>query len=72
MSEMVQRTVECRVCHKDRSVDVPVEGYLRWRSGELIQDALPSLSLAERELFISGTCGECWDRMFSDLDDEDF
>ena len=71
MSEMVQRTVKCRICHNDKSFDVPIEGYLKWRSGELIQNALPSLSMAERELFISRTCGECWDSMFPD-DDEEF
>jgi hypothetical protein len=71
MEEMVQRTVECRVCHRDKSINVPIKGYLEWCSGELIQNAMPSLSFAGREMLISRICGECWDKMFPD-DDEDF
>jgi len=37
------------------------KGYARWKTGEvLIQDALPELSIHDRELLISGTCEHCW------------
>jgi hypothetical protein len=30
-----------------------------------IQDIFPELSAADRELMLSGICGECFDKMFS-------
>lgn len=41
-----------------------------WKTGTLIQRAMPNLSADQRELLISHTCGKCWDRMFK-VDDED-
>jgi hypothetical protein len=37
-----------------------------WQAGKYIQDAMPYLSKGERELLISGTCDECFDKMFGD------
>jgi hypothetical protein len=36
----------------------------RWKRGELIQNAMPHLSNADRELLISGVCGICWLALF--------
>lgn len=69
-SETVQRTVECRLCHKEIVLRVPLDGYLKWTAGELIQNAMPSLSIADRELLISRTCDRCWDERFGGLDDD--
>lgn len=41
-----------------------------WRRGELIQNALPHLPAGDREVLISGMCGDCMDEMFPDVDDE--
>jgi hypothetical protein len=35
-----------------------------WRDGAFIQDALNYLPANQRELFQSGTCAKCWDKMF--------
>jgi len=36
-----------------------------WKSEKkYIQDAMPYLSDSEREILISKTCGECFDKMF--------
>lgn len=57
--------VQCRWCNKEKELEVPAEGYMKWEVGNVhIQDALPQLSPSDRELLISGTCPECWDRMF--------
>ena len=56
--------IECRFCNKDHSIKMSFAGHTAWTEGELIQDALPELSSGERELLISGTCGDCWDEMF--------
>lgn len=60
--------ITCRSCSKGFSVTAPTEGIERWRSGELIQRALPSLSSAERELLISQICEPCFDALFEDTE----
>lgn len=32
----------------------------------MIEDAFPHLTASERELLISQTCDDCWNRMFRD------
>lgn len=61
----------CIKCRQEYEVEVSVDGWIRWREGELIQFALPELSKAERELMISGVCGGCFDAMFGSEDDEE-
>lgn len=57
--------VTCVSCNTPHTVIVPTAGYKRWASGQAhIQDALPGLSAAERELLISGICPVCWDKLF--------
>jgi hypothetical protein len=63
-------TRNCIECNHPGQVRVPRLEYQAWRDGGLIQDAMPSLSAAERELIISGTHGECYDKIF-DADEED-
>lgn len=63
--------VQCRMCHEVHFIDVPIDGFVAWQSGELIQDALPELSADQRELLISGTCGMCWDDMFGSSDEDE-
>jgi hypothetical protein len=56
--------VRCNLCQVNHEVTVPVEGFKAWQNGELIQRALPTVSLDNRELLISKTCGPCFDKMF--------
>lgn len=63
---MVVKTL-CPICRKMLSVEVPEKGYLAWRRGELlIQDAMPELTEAERELLLSGICADCWDKVLGE------
>ena len=55
----------CKSCGKTESMLVNPSDVADWQRGEYIQDAMPYLSPAERELLISGTCGDCFDRMFN-------
>ncbi len=59
----------CRHCDAVHELTVNVEGFVSWQSGKYIQDALPELSAGERELLISGTCDECWQRFFPEEDE---
>ena len=53
--------VKCRQCEVSHTIEVPKDGWKAWRSGTLIQEALPGVSSGDRELLISGICGECFD-----------
>lgn len=57
--------VPCRMCQETTDLKVNFQGFVNWKSGELIQEALPELSCDERELLISGTCSTCFDELFS-------
>jgi hypothetical protein len=56
----------CPICSNSHDVDVPYEGYMAWRKGMLIQQAMPELSATLREMLMSGICGTCWDRSFGE------
>ena len=62
--------VQCNICGVVSTLEVPIEGLVKWRQGALIQDALPALSRSEREMLISQTCGTCFDDMFEEVEDE--
>ena len=62
--ESVTVDVQCIFCQKETSVEFKWADYVSWQSGELIQNAMPYLSAAERELLISETCGDYFDDMF--------
>ena len=62
--------VTCIHCKREFVLKVRVEDYLLFDMPNRphIQDIFPYLTPAERELLISHTCQECWDKMFEDFD----
>ena len=57
--------VTCVHCCRTYTLLVPVAGYKLWSSGQArIQDALPGLTDDERELLMTHTCPNCWDKLF--------
>jgi hypothetical protein len=40
------------------------KGYQAWLAGELIQNALPDLTAAQREILMTGIGNDEWSRMF--------
>lgn len=62
-------TAVCRKCQTSHTLLVNITDVAAWKSGKYIQDAMPYLSADERELLISGTCGECWKEMFGDCEE---
>lgn len=62
-------TTPCPVCDEKHIMILDEQGYVDWQYGELIQNAFPSLTVADREVLISGTCDKCFDEMFW-VDDE--
>lgn len=66
-------TVTCIKCRSPQIVDCTQEQLRAWELGELIQRAMPNVVAAQRELLVSGYCGQCWDALFGgdDGDEED-
>lgn len=58
---------KCRVCEKEEIVEAFPEDMQKWRNKEgFIQDLMPYLDAAQRELLISGTCGSCFNHYFKE------
>lgn len=56
--------VKCVKCKQDRRINCTPQQLFRWNQGDKVQDAMPNVPASERELLISGYCGECWDNLF--------
>lgn len=71
----------CPYCRKPSEIVVDADRYERWQEGKRrgesaaisgIQVIFPDLTADEREVLISGTHPECWDRLFPpEEEDED-
>ncbi len=70
MSETIKVTTKpCMECGKTSTLTVPTTGYYQWRRGDYIQNALPELTPDEREMLITGSHPDCWDKMFPQEED---
>ena len=57
-------TLNCPLCGTVHGVEVNTNEYAAWMSGELIQNAMPSLTATEREQLISQLCPDCQRKIF--------
>lgn len=73
MIEMVPvKTPTCSVCGKESTVYMSVDDYEKLMSGvDHIQDIFPTWTPDQRELLISGTHPDCWNKIFTEGDWED-
>jgi hypothetical protein len=60
---------ECRICKTQHTLLVQITDFADWQLGGYIQDTMPYLSADERELLISQTCGDCWEKMFGNCEE---
>mgnify|MGYP003625214740 FL=1 len=60
---IVTRTSMMSKIERSIDLDVTAEQINAWRSGMLIQDAMPHLNEHEREFVMSGITKEEWDSM---------
>ena len=65
ISDAVTVIVGCIKCAEAQHITVGTADLDSWENGALIQDAMPYLSADDREILISGICGECFDNMFA-------
>jgi len=57
-------TMPCMICKQTTSIPIPDELFWRWFNGEFVQDVFPDWSVGKRELLISGTHPNCWEKLF--------
>lgn len=56
----------CKHCREPYIVPITEQEYLNWiKKKTFVQDEFPELSAGERELLISQTCDECWNKLFN-------
>ncbi len=60
---------DCIRCGTNVKFNIMAEDYDLWQDNEaLIQDALWYVSADNREMLLSGVCGDCWNKLF--MEDE--
>lgn len=57
--------VQCRECRKTFDIPVTSQQVADWKAGGLIQRVMPDLTASDRELLMTATCGDCFDKMFT-------
>ena len=58
----------CNYCEYAENISVHEADYIAWHNGKFAQDCFPYLTAGQRELMISNTCDDCWNRFFPDED----
>jgi hypothetical protein len=66
MQKMLNIETTCPLCRKKTTIRVGAEEYQKWKAGGHIQSAFPGLTDDEREALLSGTCYECWNKMWGE------
>lgn len=56
---------ECKSCDYEVHIPITEDQLSQYKNGEPIQKVLPNVSPDDRELFISGLCGKCFDKIFA-------
>ncbi len=65
------RTV-CPFCGKLNHIHAKQSEFDAWQAGALVQDAFPTMSLADRESLISGLCLDCQADIFdAEMEEEE-
>jgi ribosomal protein S27E len=64
-------SLPCPMCGDSLTIEMPTSNLFAYNNGASITEVFPTLAPAERERFISGTCGDCWNKMFAFDDDEE-
>ncbi len=69
MDNAVTVQLQCRLCKRERSLTLPLDGFRQFARGVPAQLAYPDVSAEDREQLISGVCPTCWKEMMDDLGD---
>ena len=63
-------TNPCIMCGETSKVEMLVHHYLEWQKGGLLDRVCPEMPKETREMLISGTHPDCWDKMFQEDEEE--
>ena len=55
---------------RTRELDITEAQFEAWQNGELIQDAMPQLSVSDREFLINGVTDAEWRQTFGEEDED--
>ena len=64
------RTSQATGITREMELDITDEQILKYEAGELIQNAFPNLTPAEREFIITGITEDEWKDIFGGFDDD--
>lgn len=64
-------SLPCPMCNTTMTTEVSGDKLFAAHRGAHVQETLSHLDAADRERYISGTCGSCWTNMFGEDDDDD-
>ena len=56
--------LKCCWCDARFTVEAPHAGYMAWQAGELIQNAMPEMTVDDRERLVTGVCTDCTDDLY--------
>ncbi len=56
--------LSCNYCDYEENLSVSECDYIAWHNGKNIKDAFPYLTAGQRELMLSNTCDDCWQKFF--------
>jgi ribosomal protein S27E len=59
----------CPHCKKTQTVFAAAESVIKFGEGGAVQKCFPTLTAGQREFLLSGTCDDCWTKMFPEVDD---
>lgn len=66
---VVRKSILTGIVRK-RDLDITEAQFEAWQNGALIQDAMPQLSVADREFLINGVTDEEWRQTFGEEDED--
>ena len=66
---VVRKSILSGIVRK-RELDITEAQFEAWQNGALIQDAMPQLSVADREFLINGVTDEEWRKTFGEEDED--
>jgi len=62
---LVTRTLGCQLCQESFDIAYDESDHAKWNSGkESARGAFPYLEAWEREMLISQTCNDCWNKLY--------
>ena len=62
---------KCKICKEEFDLEVTASQLFQLKQGALVQNVFPYLNADERELIISGICGQCYDKLFENDENEE-